>query len=296
MDYVSVIIPVFNQLESLLITLKMFSKQTIPTNKFEIVIIDDGSDENICNTISKQDYAYELKLFRQKNSGRAAARNAGIRLSKGNILIFCDADRFPNPNFIARHLEIIKKNHKAVSIGCPLDYFGQIEKINMSQPDWNDIERFSRKTNYYKNMSYLFSVTGYSTSPISWIACLSGNLSLHKDTILKSGGFNELFINWGLEHFELGLRLYNLNFEIVLSRNNCNYHIPHPREKGFYKKMIINNFQIFQNVHPNTDLSAFKSYLLGYISLQELEMCIGNGKIISTTLLNRKPIKLNIIN
>lgn len=294
MDFISIIIPVYNQPLPLNVTLEMFTLQTVPLDSFEVIIIDDGSDEPISNFINLAHYDYHIKIVRQKNKGRAAARNVGIGLSQGNILLFCDADRFPNPNFIKDHVYTVKNNFKTISVGCPLEYYSKINKIDKENMDWIYINRFSRTSYYYNNIQNLFSEKGQTNSAICWLAFLVGNLCLHKTAIIEVGGFDETFTQWGFEHFELGLRLYQCNYKTILRRENCNYHIPHKRGEGFYQKMIQESFKIFQNLHPQINLYPFEKYMLGKLSLQDLEFSI-SGKI-SETISGKEPIQLNIIN
>ena len=58
--------------------------------------------------------------------------------------------------------------------------------------------------------------------------------------------------------------------------------------------MIQESFKIFQRLHPQTDLYPFKNYMLGKLSLQDLEKLF-SGRI-SETIFRKEPIKLNIIN
>ena len=108
---VSVIIPVFNQAESLKVTLKHFAHQTYRADQYEIIVIDDGSTDGLQSRIGEVDWPHLqlIRYIRQENRGRAAARNTGAALAKGHLLIFCDADRVPQADFIFRHTESAKR-------------------------------------------------------------------------------------------------------------------------------------------------------------------------------------------
>lgn len=85
---ISVIIPVFNRSaflrESLISALEEISKED------EIIVIDDGSTEDITQDIA--DLLPKIRLFRKKNGGVASARNYGIQKSKNDWLAFLDSD------------------------------------------------------------------------------------------------------------------------------------------------------------------------------------------------------------
>ena len=88
----SIIIPVYNQAEHLGNCLASIKKQTY--NNYEIIVVDDGSNDDIKTIIKKYKQIFSLKIsyFEQKNQGASAARNRGAKLAKGEYLIFCDAD------------------------------------------------------------------------------------------------------------------------------------------------------------------------------------------------------------
>ena len=58
---------------------------------FEVLIIDDGSSDDIKEWVSQIDDA-RLKLVCQANQGASAARNNGIRAARGEYIAFLDAD------------------------------------------------------------------------------------------------------------------------------------------------------------------------------------------------------------
>jgi len=85
---VSVIIPAYNAEATIVSTVKSALNQTRPPE--EIIIVDDGSQDDTVKRVKKLDGP--IKLFQQKNKGSAAARNLAIKHSSGNILAFLDAD------------------------------------------------------------------------------------------------------------------------------------------------------------------------------------------------------------
>lgn len=88
---VSIIIPTYNRKDSLLRTLVSLSHQTYPAECFEVIVIDDGSDDSI-GDIATSDYPFALRCLRQPNQGATIARNHGAEHSRGQKLIFMDDD------------------------------------------------------------------------------------------------------------------------------------------------------------------------------------------------------------
>jgi glycosyltransferase involved in cell wall biosynthesis len=86
----SVIIGAYNDWTPLDNCLASLAEQTGPT--FEVIVVDDGSDESAPQVIRRWERSYPLTIVRQAHAGVAAARNRGIQISKGSILLFADAD------------------------------------------------------------------------------------------------------------------------------------------------------------------------------------------------------------
>lgn len=110
---ISLIIPVYNQANHLDNCLASIKKQTY--NNYEIVVVDDGSKDDIKTVISKHKTIFNLKLsyFDQENQGASAARNRGAKIAKGEYLIFCDADIIMGSRMLELMLETLKNNPDA---------------------------------------------------------------------------------------------------------------------------------------------------------------------------------------
>ncbi|WP_043934156.1 glycosyltransferase family 2 protein [Bacillus sp. EB01] len=90
------------------------------------------------------------------------------------------------------------------------------------------------------------------TSPIAWMACL-GNISLRRDFIIKTGGYDPKFTQWGEEDREFAYRLYKAGAKFKVDPKLKRYHQEHavPRNK---KKKQLKNFLYFQQKHRTLDV------------------------------------------
>lgn len=98
---VSVIIPVYNTEKYLRECLDSVLNQTL--KEIEVICIDDGSTDNSLEILNK--YAQKdsrVIVLTQKNKGGGAARNQGVRKSKGDFLSFLDSDDFYNVDTIEK--------------------------------------------------------------------------------------------------------------------------------------------------------------------------------------------------
>ncbi len=99
---VSVIIPAFNSEKYITECIDSVLTQTY--QNIEIIIVNDGSTDNTVDIVSeyKND---QIKLFHQKNSGAAAARNHGIKQASGVWIAFIDADDIWLPDKLQKQLK-----------------------------------------------------------------------------------------------------------------------------------------------------------------------------------------------
>lgn len=97
---VSVIVPCYNQAHYVGDAIASVLAQTWPQR--EIIVVDDGSRDNPAAVVSR--YA-GVRLIRQANQGVSAARNHGLRESRGEFLVFLDADDRLTPNALQTHLQ-----------------------------------------------------------------------------------------------------------------------------------------------------------------------------------------------
>lgn len=92
----SVIVPAWNAEKTLVRCLKSLTRQTLAQERYEIIIVDDGSTDRTADIADQFSVVYHY----QENCGPAAARNAGVSLAKGAVIFFTDADCVPDPDWL----------------------------------------------------------------------------------------------------------------------------------------------------------------------------------------------------
>ncbi len=107
MPYFSIIIPAYNAIKYLPETLESVLKQTF--TDFEVVIIDDGSDDNIIEWATGIKDS-RVKLISQENQGVAAARNLGINQTIGKYIAFIDADDLWEVSKLEKQFHCLQNN------------------------------------------------------------------------------------------------------------------------------------------------------------------------------------------
>jgi glycosyltransferase involved in cell wall biosynthesis len=88
---ISVIIPTYNRAAFLLEVLNSLAQQSLPASRFEVIVVDDGSDKSIGADLESH-FPFTLRYIYQENRGDAEARNTGAAHSHADLLVFLDDD------------------------------------------------------------------------------------------------------------------------------------------------------------------------------------------------------------
>jgi GT2 family glycosyltransferase len=93
----SVIIPVFNNPQGLRECLGAISRMNYPSERIEVLVVDDGSP---APALDPRSDAPPVRMLRQDHAGPAAARNRGAAEARGRYLAFTDSDCCPAPDWL----------------------------------------------------------------------------------------------------------------------------------------------------------------------------------------------------
>lgn len=179
MDKISVIVPTYKGHSSVIIAVKSILNQN-SENLIEIIVVDDngeGSYHQIETEKVLQQYIDNKDIIYIKhkvNKNGSAARNTGLKYSKGEYIVFLDDDDFLLPNYITSQISNIKKVGNDYGLSVASGYYvredgkGYIKKLKFSE-------------NFLYN--YLMDYNYFSTSAILF----------RREIVEKVNGFNEEF-------------------------------------------------------------------------------------------------------
>ncbi|NJR59652.1 MAG: glycosyltransferase [Cyanobacteria bacterium CRU_2_1] len=118
--FVSIVIPVFNDSEKLNICLKALDQQTYPKEHYEIIVVDNNSQDDVKSVVIQFSQA---SLTHESRPGSYVARNKGISISKGEVIAFTDADCIPAPNWIERGIAALLSKPNIGLVAGRIDFF-----------------------------------------------------------------------------------------------------------------------------------------------------------------------------
>jgi glycosyltransferase involved in cell wall biosynthesis len=194
--FISVVIPTRNRLATLRKTLACLERQTYPSDQYEVIVVDDGSRDDTTNYLSRLAELGTLHYIHQHHRGPAAARNAGVRAARGEVVAFTDDDCLPDSHWLAALAESYTpdRSPRPVAVG------GRIENV----PDGHCLFSF-------------YSLQGkrhQANNAEKPVYLDTANASFQRSTFLTLGGFSEAFSFASGEDLELGLRFTAAGYEL----------------------------------------------------------------------------------
>jgi GT2 family glycosyltransferase len=112
----SVIVPTYQRLASLERCLHALGAQTIGRERFEVIVVDDGSTRPAREAVARAAASIDVRLIEQANAGPATARNSGARVARGAYVVFTDDDCRPDPEWL-RAIDAVAARNPGCAIG-----------------------------------------------------------------------------------------------------------------------------------------------------------------------------------
>jgi glucosyl-dolichyl phosphate glucuronosyltransferase len=182
--YISVIIPTRNRAELLEKTLDSIRNQSYPQDKFELIVVDNGSSDNtsIIALNNKGHFLNYITIF-EKNPGLHMCRHAGLKASRGSILVYIDDDVEVFPCWLEGIAESFQDS-KVVLVGG-----NNLPKYELTPPPWNKDLWNSTPWGKVNPIYSLLDFGNYSKKipPIYIWGC---NFAIRKSILLEAGGFH----------------------------------------------------------------------------------------------------------
>ncbi len=247
--HVALIIPCYNEEDTVASSIESALRVDYPKDKFELVVVDDGSKDRTAERMRQFENHPQIKLIFQQNGGKHTALNAGIAATTAEIVGCLDADTMLEPDAVRRTLVCFDRPNVAAAMSA----------ISIREPR-GFLERM-QSAEY--TMAIFFR---HALCSINAIFVTPGPFSLYRRSVLdKVGGF---VYGQQTEDMEMALRLQRAGYEIDnLPRARVTTHAMDTFPKLIRQRMRWSS-GFFRNVlFDYRDLLSVKYGPLGFLIL-----------------------------
>ena len=199
--FISVVVPTYNRSASLRRLLDGLERQTYPVERFEVLVVDDGSTDGTREAVRQTHVPFTLRLIEQDHGGPAVARNRGVNAATGELIVFVDDDVVPASDLLDAHARSHALDNDLVVIG-PMS-----PPKNWRRPAWVRWEEDLLQIQYRDMIEGKYACTPRQL--------FTANASLRRERFLAVGGFDTSFKR--AEDVELGYRLRDAGARFVFN-------------------------------------------------------------------------------
>jgi glycosyltransferase involved in cell wall biosynthesis len=203
MDF-SIIVPAYNAEKTLDSCLQALFSQSVPRDRYDVIVVDDGSTDATAGIVSRYPAVYHF----QENQGPAAARNKGAGLAQGDIILFTDADCVPDHHWLAQMTAPFFEKDQISGVKGAYRTRQTSVTARFAQAEFQD--RFD----LLKKSRFIDMVDTYSAA-------------FKKEVFLEAGGFDPFFPVANNEDTELSYRLVSMGHRLVFNPRAFVWHT-HP--------------------------------------------------------------------
>jgi len=235
--FISIIIPLLNEERYLAACLDSLNKLDYPRDKFEIIIVDNGSTDASLDIAGQ----YEVQIYQHPRVKVGAVRNYGVTKAKGELVVFIDSDCVAEPDWLHRGVASLGERYKAV---------GGLYLLR-EHPAW--IERY-----------WILKSTRDFTYQTTFVG---GCIFIWRDIFNSLGGFDEA-MSAG-EDTDITQRLKSSGHEINIDPQLSVVHLGYPVTIGsFIKRQMWHSENYYQNFRAALGDKVFlltNAFMLGFI-------------------------------
>lgn len=221
---VSVVIPVRNAAEDLRECLTSVKAST--DVEFEIIVVDDASTDLSRAVVAE--YGCRLIAVRDR-LGAANCRNLGARLSRSELIVFCDADQTLDTGVLAAYAEALQRDAGVDAV---------VGSLAARTPAPGFFSQFKNFQHHYT----------HQTARSEGATLDSGRMAIRRDVFLDLGGFEPAFAGASIEDIALGYRMVRLGHRIRFVPDIQLVHL-----KGYTLAQMVRS-DIFHRAIPWTGL------------------------------------------
>lgn len=200
----SIVVPSRGGAQRLPVLLAALAAQT--DTDFEVVIVLDGDHDGSRAAIQRASQGTPVRIVEfPTNRGRSVALNAGFGAARGDVLVRCDDDLMPQPDYVARHAQ--HHDTATAASGAPVGVVG----LYRNTFPWTAYARA-----YGEVWDKQLRRDAYAAHENLRWRYWAGNVSVSRSTWERVGPYDERFRGYGWEDVDWGYRLNQVGVPIVL--------------------------------------------------------------------------------
>ncbi|GAB3007371.1 glycosyltransferase [Saccharothrix stipae] len=250
----TVIVPTYNRERLLELTLDSLDQQDLPRDRFEVLVVDDGSSDDTAAVVRGFEDRLDLRYFYQPDEGYqvARARNVGLRHAGGEVCVFVDSGVLLHSASLRAHVTA----HEAATE--PLALNGYVYCFNLDNEDAQLIRKFVDVDDVDSTIASLERAQAwpdvrepfyerYSDDfghlPAPWLMYWTCHASARTEQVRSIGMYDEAFRQWGGEDLDLAYRLHRDGARFGVLREASSIHYPHDKDHGDNAKSALENYR-----------------------------------------------------
>lgn len=206
----SIVVPSRGGRARLPVLFRALTAQT--TSDFDVIVVVDGDIDNSTGLVESWAEGLTVRAITfPENRGRSEALNAGFDAARGRVLIRCDDDLEPGPDFVAHHIA----HHAGEPVGI----------IGVCRDVFDGESRYAQV--YGQPADRRLRASWVELPPDQTWRTWSANVSVTRETYDRVGGYDARYRRYGWEDVDWGYRLHLLGLPVLVARDvDARHHNP----------------------------------------------------------------------
>lgn len=214
----SVVVPTRNRHHQLAECLASLAEQDYPADRFEVVVVDDGSDPPISSVACSFEHRMAVRVVRRQHDGPGAARNAGADAATGDCIAFTDDDCTVSAGWLSAYAKALAEHPDAL----------------LSGPIVNGLDDNVFAATSQVLVDYLYGYYNRNVGRATFLT--SNNLAVARAKLREVGGFDPIFVHAAGEDRELSSRWAHLGRPAFVVPDAVVTHRHHMGLQGFVRQ------------------------------------------------------------
>jgi len=212
LSLISIIVPVYNEEKTILEVLKKLSNIKNSEYSFQVIVIDDGSNDGTNNILTENRNLIDKLITNEINSGKGYSVKRGLESADGKYIIFQDADLEYDPADLIKFFKLIKKFQPDLIIGSRFRYSDYARSHNILNKFGNNFITFLFNILYNTTFTDIYSCYACFKKDLINVNSLQTNgFEQHAEILCKvvkrGKKFYEVPINYDGRSYEEGKKI-----------------------------------------------------------------------------------------